>query len=41
MLTWANGDKYVGEFSGGKMDGMGTFVWTNGQKYIGNSVVVR
>jgi hypothetical protein len=35
MLTRANGDKYVGEFHGGKLDGMGTFVWASGQKYIG------
>ena len=31
----ANGDKYVGEWKTGKMDGNGTFTYANGNKYVG------
>jgi hypothetical protein len=33
--TWANGDKYVGEWKDGKRRGQGTYTWANGNKYIG------
>jgi hypothetical protein len=33
--TSANGDKYVGEYKDGKMDGQGTYTWANGDKYVG------
>ena len=28
--TWANGNKYVGEFQDGKGHGQGTYTWANG-----------
>ena len=34
--TWANGDKYIGDWIYGKMNGHGTKTWTNGNKYTGN-----
>ena len=29
------GDKYIGEFNGGKRDGQGTYTWSDGGKYVG------
>jgi len=33
--TWANGEKYVGEFKDGKGNGYGTSTWANGAQYVG------
>jgi hypothetical protein len=33
--TFANGDKYVGEFKDDKRNGQGTYTYTNGNKYVG------
>ena len=33
--TYANGNKYVGEYKNGKIYGQGTYTWTNGNKYVG------
>ena len=33
--TFAGGDKYVGEFRDGELNGQGTYTFTNGDKYIG------
>ena len=33
--TFANGDKYVGEFRNGKKNGQGTYYHANGNKYVG------
>ena len=33
--TWANGDKYVGEFTDDKANGQGTITYPNGDKYVG------
>jgi hypothetical protein len=33
--TLANGNKYVGQFMGGKVNGQGTKNFANGNKYIG------
>ena len=33
--TWANGDKYIGEWKDNKQHGQGTTEWSNGTKYIG------
>ena len=33
--TFANGDKYVGEWMNGKKHGQGTYTWANGDKYVG------
>jgi uncharacterized protein (TIGR02145 family) len=33
--TWANGDKYVGEWKDGKQHGQGTYTHANGGKYVG------
>ena len=33
--TWANGDKYVGEWKDGNRTGQGTLKWSNGNKYVG------
>ena len=33
--TWANGDKYVGEYKDGKYHGQGTYTYANGDKYVG------
>ena len=30
-----NGNKYVGEFRDGKMDGVGTYTYASGDKYFG------
>jgi len=34
-LTWANGNKYVGEYKDGRFHGQGTFTWSAGGKYVG------
>ena len=34
-ITFANGNKYVGEFKGGKYYGQGTYTFTDGEKYVG------
>ena len=34
-ITFANGDKYVGEFSDNERHGQGTFTFANGNKYVG------
>ncbi|MDC0163252.1 hypothetical protein OAI48_00185 [Candidatus Pelagibacter sp.] len=34
-FTWANGDKYVGEWKGGLRHGRGTLTLSNGAKYVG------
>jgi hypothetical protein len=33
--TFPSGNKYVGEYRGGKENGQGTFTWPDGQKYVG------
>ena len=33
--TFANGNKYVGEFRDGDFNGQGTFTFANGNKYVG------
>ena len=33
--TWADGEKYVGEWKDGKEDGQGTYTYANGDKYVG------
>ena len=33
--AYANGDKYVGEWEGGKRNGRGTYIKVNGDKYVG------
>ena len=33
--TWANGDKYVGDFRDNKRNGQGTYTLANGNKYVG------
>ena len=33
--TYANGDKYVGEYKDGKKNGQGTYYYSNGEKFIG------
>jgi len=33
--TYANGDKYVGEFKDNKRHGQGTYIDTSGNKYVG------
>jgi hypothetical protein len=34
-FTWANGDKYVGEFRDDDFNGQGTYTFANGNKYVG------
>ena len=34
-FSWANGNKYVGEFRGGKPNGQGIGTFANGSKYVG------
>ncbi len=34
-FTWADGEKYVGEFKDGKRHGQGTYTWASGSKYVG------
>ena len=33
---WPNGDKYVGQFKAGFMEGRGTYSWADGRMYIGD-----
>src|SRR4051794_12037681 len=33
--TYLNGDRYVGEWKGGKQNGRGTYYFANGSKYVG------
>ena len=33
--SWANGDKYVGEFLNGQFNGQGTLTFVNGHKNVG------
>ena len=33
--TFANGNKYEGEWKDGKRSGQGTFKWADGEKYVG------
>ena len=33
--SWANGDKYVGEWKDGLNHGQGTYTWADGDKYVG------
>jgi hypothetical protein len=34
--VWANGDKYIGDWSNSKMHGSGTYYFSNGDKYTGS-----
>ena len=34
-MTFASGNKYVGEWKYGTMHGYGTFTYFNGDKYVG------
>ena len=34
-MTWANGDKYVGEFKDEKFNGQGIYTFANGDEYVG------
>jgi hypothetical protein len=36
IYTWANGDRYDGQFKDGKKHGTGRINFTNGEKYTGN-----
>ena len=35
ILTYSDGDKYVGEWKDGQKNGQGTYTWSNGNKYVG------
>lgn len=35
IYKWDSGDRYVGEFTDGKFDGIGVYTWASGQKYVG------
>jgi len=35
QYTWKSGQKFVGEFSEGAMNGCGTWYYKNGDKYVG------
>jgi hypothetical protein len=34
-LTWANGNKYSGEFKDGLYNGQGILILSNGERYLG------
>jgi len=34
-MTYANGNKYVGEWKNGKYHGQGTFTFPSGEKHVG------
>ena len=34
-ITWPSGQKYVGEFKDGKVNGQGTHTWPSGEKFVG------
>jgi len=34
-IEYPSGDKYDGEFKGGKFNGLGTYTYGNGNKYVG------
>jgi hypothetical protein len=34
-FTYANGNKYVGEYKDGQINGQGTYTYANGNKYVG------
>lgn len=36
MMTWNNGDNYIGQWRYGKMSGQGKMVWSDGMSYTGN-----
>ena len=40
-ITFANGDKYVGEYRDNKKTGQGTYTWNNGDKYVGEPDFVQ
>ena len=35
IITFSNGEEYVGEFKDGHPNGQGTFTWADGMKYVG------
>ena len=42
--TWANGEKYEGQFASNVMSGKGVYTWPGGRTYEGyfeNGVIVR
>lgn len=34
-FSFTSGDKYIGEWKNGKMNGKGTYIWKNGEKLVG------
>ena len=34
-MTWANGNKYSGEFKDGLYNGQGILILSNGERYLG------
>jgi hypothetical protein len=38
VFTWADGNRYEGDFVGNKRTGKGTFSWANGNRYTGDFV---
>jgi len=35
VITYPNGEQYVGDFKDGKRDGQGTYIYSSGSKYVG------
>ena len=35
VITYSNGEKYVGEFKDGMLNGQGTYTYPDGEKYVG------